>query len=204
MSNSNSKIFLSFAGLLIAAALLLLFIVLPQLRRVSELRVGIAGNQQQMQLLEERLRAYEAAKSRLRELSGEQAALRLLFPKREELVAAVEAMEAAVAAAGVESELIITDYKTLADSGIKVTEKPKPPLAPGLLGIEEVPFTLRVTGSYQGLTNFFRYLEHMRLLARFGSMEETAELEKAEGDKKPRNTGRGIAVLEGVFFIRKP
>ena len=203
MSGSNSKLFFGGAGLIAAAAVLVFLIIMPQLRGTSELRSGIAGNERRLQIIGERLRAYEAAKAQLSELSTQQAALRLLFPEREELVVAVESVESAAAIAGVESELAITDYKTLADSGVKVTEKPRPPLAPGLTAVEEVPFTLKVTGNYQALANFFRYLEHEQALVRFGSMETTAELEKGEGEKKPRNTGRGEAVLEGAFFIRK-
>lgn len=188
--------------MMIATVVMIFFVILPQLARVTGLREQIAQGRQHVKIIAARISEIESARAELQKAANEKDVFAMLFPAREEMAVSVEALEAAVAAAGAELELQLTDFFENPSKGRDA--KPPAPLVTGLTGLEEVPFSAEITASFSGLFNFLRNLENSQVLVKFGALAAVAEQRSATETEPTRNTGQARTLLDGVFFIKKP
>ena len=198
---TNSKIVITGVGILVALFLLAIFVVRPQLRKITDLRTRITESQNKAAALQVRIADYRLAAKELQKVSGQKAALAALYPAREQMESLVLGLEQAAASSGVLTSLKITDALEAAAKGESVSEA-KPPVVAGLSGLTEVPFTLDLSGTYRQLTDFFMYFDNSPYLTRITSLSVAADQDQGETAEILRNTGIATPpLLRLVFFF---
>jgi len=184
-------------------ALFIVLVVVPQMDGITAVRGQIEETRRKTSEIVVEVKSYEQSFSELNRIGDSREAIAGMFPQREDMVTAVEALERSVARAGGAHILSITDLKEqVAESRDRsIDSKPIEPLLAGLTALEEVPFTVEVAGGYRSLADFFLGLENSGFTVLIDKINITAEA-KQNPDGILLNTGIGIGRFDGVFFVR--
>ena len=75
-------------------------------------------------------------------------------------------------------------------------------LIPGLKKVEEIPYTVEVSGNYRQTLDFLTYFENSPFMSELTKLSITADSVQNETTKVLKNTGIATSKVEAVFFIR--
>lgn len=185
------------------AAVILVLVILPFLAKIQEAQAQIATSLHALKKLEAEIQSARKLSQELEQVKDLEKRLSEIFPAREEMKSAVEKLEEAASEAEVSHELKIIDYfeETFQKQG-KGSALPPVPVFSGLSQLEEVPYSLEISSDYPELLTFFWNLNQKPSVTEVKQIKITADTEDA-GEGKLRNTGSGVAKIEGIFFIRQ-
>lgn len=200
----KNNIWMTLIGILVISLALVLFVVVPVLGKIGELRVELDTSEEAIAKAIMEVENYQAAVKEFKRIAGGSDQITQMFPLRDEMIFLVREIEEAVSVAGASSELKLTDKveepKPVRTAGS--AEEVIPPLVSGLVNIEEVPYKLTLNSSYRDLVDFLLKFEHLPYISEITKISITADTEQSEVTKTLINTGSGTSKLEGVFFIR--
>ena len=197
-----SRVNISVIVMVLVAVILVIFMILPELRAISAANAEIAAKREELSLAVAEIRSYEQATAQLAQVADGQELLAQIFPDREAMVVEVEELEAAASRSGAEYKITITDSKeAVLAPGAKKEKLPEP--ITGLAGVEQIPYSLEIKGSYGQITNFLAYVENSKALTTVYQAHFVAESKQDNPEAPPRNTGAGTATIDGVLFIKK-
>lgn len=197
----NPSIFLTLAAIVFFGGAILLFAVTPLLRKIGSAQAAIRASRVELLAVEQKIESYNTAITELAKIQANKEDILRIFPKREAMVNLVQGIESAVTRAGAIPELKITDKKE--DPLAADIDRGASPVVPGLKDIEEVPYSLTLSGHYRSLTDFLLFIEHQPFVTEFKKFAITAVTVQDETSKALRNTGLASGIFEGVFFIAR-
>ena len=199
----HAKIILTCAAVIFVVGALLYFVMIPLNRQLAGSQEEILRKRQELVNIDQGIVNYQTVIAELSKMQDDQNAVSLLFPEREEMVFLVAALEDSVSAAGMTPELKITDKKEeLLASGSKSKTKEKTvPIIKGLNRVEEVPYTLRVSGNYRQMADFFHYFANLPFLSEITMASVKADSIQNDVSKTLVNLGTASLQLQGFFFI---
>ena len=202
-SGTRSHLLLTALAIILICLSVFFLGVIPQLRNFNSKQEQIRSSKQELATLEGSIATLQQAEQKLQQIDVEFDQVVKIFPLREDSVVLVEKLEDAIARAGLVASLTIVDTKET-EQNQKGQENTPPALA-NLVRLEEVPYSLRVSGSYRQITDLFIYLENGTLPTEFTNLSLSAELTRASGvGTTSVKTGQITAEIKGVFFIKQP
>ena len=199
----RAKIILTCAAVIFVVGALIYFVMIPLNRQLAGSQEEILRKRQELVNIDQEIINYQTAIAELSKVKADQDSINLLFPEREEMVFLVAALEDSVSAAGMTPELKITDKKEeqLASGSKSKTKEKTAPIIKGLNRVEEVPYTLRVSGDYRQMTDFFRYFANLPFLSEITMASVKADSIQNDISKTLINIGTASIQLQGIFFI---
>ncbi|OGZ53433.1 MAG: hypothetical protein A3B25_03645 [Candidatus Ryanbacteria bacterium RIFCSPLOWO2_01_FULL_48_26] len=199
----RAKIILTCAAVIFVVGALIYFVMIPLNRQLAGSQEEILRKRQELVNIDQEIINYKTAIAELSKVKADQDSVNLLFPEREEMVFLVAALEDSVSAAGMTPELKITDKKEeqLASGSKSKTKEKTAPIIKGLNRVEEVPYTLRVSGDYRQMTDFFRYFANLPFLSEITMASVKADSIQNDISKTLINIGTASIQLQGIFFI---
>lgn len=200
---THTRITLILGGIIVVAAVLIMFVVLPLISGIKETHNTIRKTKEEFAHLDSEIKSYKKLSSEFAKISAERQALAVMFPKREEMVVLVEGVESAVNQARVTSRVTITDKKETKMSSAEEKNINPVLLVAGLQKIEEVSYALELSGDYRQIVDFLLYLEHLPFISEIVKFTITADTVQNETAKTLRNSGNGTSLIEGIFFIKQ-
>lgn len=192
---------MTLALLVLGVGALLLFAVLPFLKKIATSQLALRAAEINLLGVEQQIQNYKTALAELAKVQTKKEAVLEIFPEREGMEPLVQGLEGAVTRAQGSAELKIIDKKEDLSQSQKSPDKTAPTVA-GLKNIEEIPYTLTLSGNYRVMMDFLSYLEHQQYITVLNKITITAVSEQEETSKTLRNTGLASGLFEGVFFIR--
>ena len=191
------------AAVIFVVGALIYFVMIPLNRQLAGSQEEILRKRQELVNIDQEIINYKTAIAELSKVKADQDSVNLLFPEREEMVFLVAALEDSVSAAGMTPELKITDKKEeqLASGSKSKTKEKTAPIIKGLNRVEEVPYTLRVSGDYRQMTDFFRYFANLPFLSEITMASVKADSIQNDISKTLINIGTASIQLQGIFFI---
>ena len=191
------------AAVIFVVGALIYFVMIPLNRQLAGSQEEILRKRQELVNIDQEIINYQTAIAELSKVKADQDSVNLLFPEREEMVFLVAALEDSVSAAGMTPELKITDKKEeqLASGSKSKTKEKTAPIIKGLNRVEEVPYTLRVSGDYRQMTDFFRYFANLPFLSEITMASVKADSIQNDISKTLINIGTASIQLQGIFFI---
>lgn len=206
MENNSVKNLLTIAVLVSVIILLVIFLVLPMMARVRDTRTKILANQETVAAQLTQINEFRAAESNLVQIRGSLEEVLGLFPVREDSVVLVETLESAISRsqiAGVKIKLTDAKESELARGGGPGAAATEPARTANLKNLEEVPFTMSVSGTYRNLTDLLFYSENARFNIQINDLNFKAELTQLE-DGGTVNTGIANGIFKGTLFMKLP
>lgn len=203
MSNNHSKIALTLIGILIISVALIFFVIMPLLDQVKGTQSRLESSKQKLAGLNLQIESYKVLSEELVRIANDREEVEKIFPIREDMAYLVEGVEksASLATAAIQNLKITDKLEDLfARQG---TPSAAPPLIAGLKKIEEVPYSLELSGDWRRLEDFTLYSENLPYITQFSKLTVTADQEANEATRIITNTGLGTAKFEGVLFIRQ-
>lgn len=200
----NVRFILIVLAIVLGTGMLLLVVISPLLRQVTETQDSIRENEAKLLEIAAEIANYKALSANLLKVSEQKAALADMFPPREQMVSLVLGLESAASRAGLVHKLTITDYKEKQEQNVGAKDKPPVPIISGLNSLEEIPYTLQAAENYRSLIDFLIYLEHQPFVTVFDKLTLSVDQTQSEGSENLRNTGTAAAKLDGVLFIKLP
>lgn len=197
----NPSISLTLAAIVLLGAAILLFGVMPSLRRISSAQAGIRATHVELAAVQQKVESYKRAIAELAKIETNKEDIINIFPQREDMVNLVQGIESAVSRAGALAELKIIDKKE--DPRAADTDRTTKLVAPQLKEVEEVPYNLTLSGHWRSITDFLLLMEHQPFITEFRKFAITAVAVQDETSKILRNTGLANGIFEGVFFIAR-
>ena len=199
----RAKIILTCAAVIFVVGALVFIVMIPLNRQLAGSQEEILRKRQELVNIDQEIINYKTAIAELSKVKADQDSVNLLFPEREEMVFLVAALEDSVSAAGMTPELKITDKKEeqLASGSKSKTKDKTAPIVKGLNRVEEVPYTLRVSGDYRQMTDFFRYFANLPFLSEITMASVKADSIQNDISKTLINIGTASIQLQGIFFI---
>ena len=202
-SGTRSHLLLTALAIILICLSVFFLGVIPQLRNFNSKQEQIRSSKQELATLEGSIATLQQAEQKLQQIDVEFDQVVKIFPLREDSVVLVEKLEDAIARAGLVASLTIVDTKETEQN--QKGQENTPPVLANLVRLEEVPYSLRVSGSYRQITDFFIYLENGTLPTEFTNLSLSAELTRASGvGTTSVKTGQITAEIKGVFFIKQP
>ena len=191
------------AAVIFVVGALVFIVMIPLNRQLAGSQEEILRKRQELVNIDQEIINYKTAIAELSKVKADQDSVNLLFPEREEMVFLVAALEDSVSAAGMTPELKITDKKEeqLASGSKSKTKEKTAPIIKGLNRVEEVPYTLRVSGDYRQMTDFFRYFANLPFLSEITMASVKADSIQNDISKTLINIGTASIQLQGIFFI---
>lgn len=197
---SNSvKILITAATIIVVSAVLIFFGLKPLLTKFGSVAENIRKNNSEIADLSSRIEILKQAEAKFSQVESKASDVTGLFPAREDSVTLVESLENAYKRAGLVANLSITDTEEL-DPTLSSLRPVK--LIKGSIGLDEVPYTLNLTGDYRQLTNLFLYFENSPFLTEIRNLSLAGESVQAESGKT-LTTGIVNAQIEGILFVKK-
>ena len=203
----HAKIILTFVLIVLVAAVMIFFVMIPLDRHLVESQQEIVQKKQELADIGEEIINYQTAIAELSKVKAEKESVDLIFPIREKMVFLVEALEGAVSAAGMLPELKISDKKeeqavSVSKSSAKSKGKDKDAsIVNGLKEIEEIPYTLELSGNYRQMTDFFNYFANLPYLSEVTRLSVKTDSAQNDITKDLVNLGAAAIQLQGIFFI---
>ncbi|MDP3741456.1 MAG: hypothetical protein Q8R08_03995 [bacterium] len=200
----QTKLVLIILGIVLGAGVVVGLVCLPLISKVSQTQKQIGETKVKLQVIAAEIENYQKLAFNLSKVSAVKQRLLEIFPPRENSVSLVEGLEGAAAVSGLTiSKLTITDNQTKNETSTGQVEKPLPQLVTGLGLVEEIPYTLQITGDYRGLVDFFSYLEHLPFITIPNKLTVAADQTQTDRAALLQNTGEAAAKLDGMLYIFK-
>lgn len=200
----HAKIILTCAVIGLVAGALIYFVMIPLNWQLSNSQQEVIQKRQELVDIGQEIINYQRAITEFSKLKVEQESINLIFPAREKMVFLVEALEGAVSAAGMSPGLKISDKKEEQWASAKSTAKSKDralPLVKGLNKIEEVPYTLELSGTYRQMIDFFHYFANLPYLSEVTQTSIKTDSIQNDIAQTLINIGTATIQLQGIFFI---
>ena len=196
----NSRISVTIFAIALICAAMLYFLIVPEAATVGKIAADVGASRQGAADISAEVKSYEDSYAALDSVSGGKETFENMFPTRENMVNLIQGLEDAAARSGVTETLTLSDrLETPANKG---ADKPKPSLARGLVKIEEIPYTMEVSGTYRQILDFFLSLENQPFISEVGKFTAAADSISDKETETVRNTGTAAAKIEGSIFIR--
>lgn len=189
--NSLSKLMTICAGGLMAALLLVFLVAKPLVNNVVTTNAELSRKKIEVKTLEQQITAYKTAQSDLSKVTEKETVFNSIVD-REDLVVAIQSVEAAAGLTGTKQSLRIQEQQEDAP--------PVEDLLTNHAGISEVPYALSVNNDFDGLVKYLRYLEHLPQLTELSKIEFVAE--STERERIMTHTGHALTTINGVFFVK--
>ncbi len=186
MNNLRKLIIVSVLGFGISLILFFL-LVQPNLDKVSALYSEAAAKRTEHQTLLGQILAYKSSQSEIASVSNKDFILNSVL-ERNKLQVAIEELEAGAFLAGVGESMSIREE--LDEAG---KSKPAPAVIQGNSDIDEVYYTVTVSGPFISMVKFIQYAEHLP------HFTEILKISLRSSDDSPQIVGE----LEGIFMVRK-
>jgi Tfp pilus assembly protein PilO len=192
---SFTKFILIVLGGFLAAVILYTMVVRPNIAGIDQLYSKSIDKQTELKTVGEQITAYKNSQSDLNAVQDKDRITGAIL-ERENLEIAVQEIESAAAAAGVESSITIHDDKaTLKDQAAN-------PVVSDKIKIDEIPYTLSVSGSYESVLVFIKYLEHLPHFTEISQIGMNATATLVSGESTARHDGNVTSTIDAVFFIK--
>ncbi|MDP3993831.1 MAG: hypothetical protein Q8P75_02515 [bacterium] len=204
---THAKIILTFVLIVLVAGAMIFFVMIPLARQLVENQREIVQKKQELADIGEEIINYQTGIAELSKVKAEKESVNLIFPVREKMAFLVEALEGAVSAAGMSPELKISDKKegraaSVSKSSAESKGKDKDAsIVKGLNNIEEIPYTLELSGNYRQMTDFFNYFANLPYLSEVTQLSVKTDSAQNDITKALVNLGTAAIQLKGVFFI---
>jgi len=197
-SNSNQlRILMSVGVIILLAGILIFAAVMPLLSKVRASQARIKAGQEKIAELDIAISNYRQVVTKLDKVNDTAGAVLGIFPVREDSVALVEALEASIQKSGINASVNIIDPAEDQQRNVPPTK-----LIKNLSGVEEVPYSLNILGSYRQIVNLFSYFENMPYFTEISKLSLSSVSTSDQGGKNVRRTGEGAGELRGVLFIK--
>ncbi len=200
------QIILSVAIVVLIALVLILLAIVPLISNLKQTHAKITKNQIELYRIKSDIKGFEQLSQQITQVEAHEQDVARLFPVREEMASLVQGLENSVAKANTTHKLSITDAKeSNAQSNSQAKGKTEAAVVPGLKQIEEIPYTLAISGEYRRVVDFLLAIEHQPFFTEFQKFTITADqTQRGSGQEfELFNLGTASAKLEGVFFIQK-
>lgn len=200
-SSNRTKIFTTFAAIVILTGVLIFFGVAPLLAKVKNSQDRIKANQEELVQLAQAIASYKDLSAKLSQIGDQAQIVSAIFPLREDSVSLVQGLEKAFQEAGLSAQLSIVDNSENATPGTAVP----PPVITKLSGIEEVPYTMRFSGDYRQTVNFLIALENTPFLTEVTGFSLSSDTNSSsQRGNLIVKTGTATGEIRAVLFIKKP
>lgn len=194
MPSFTKFILIIVAGFLSAVGLYTL-LVRPNISGVNKQYMKSVDAQTELKTLSEQVTAYKNSQADLNSVSNKSRIINAIL-ERENLEVAIKEIEAAAAASGIESGLAIHD-----DEASTALQKIKPVVG-GKIGVDEVAYTLSISGPYQSVLVFISYLEHLPHFTEISAINLSAATSLAGTDAIVEHDGNVLGTIDAVFFVK--
>lgn len=180
------------AGLGFTAGLVL-FLLNPNLAKLATLADQTQQKQLELLTLQQQINAYKTAALDLSKASEKQL-IAETFVIREDLVKAMQSVEAGAGKSAVQLEAKINEPDVKAKQPTKqvLSEKGK---------LIEIPYRFSTTSDFIGMVKFLQYLEHLPQFTEISKMDLSAEVVETDGRTSP--TGNIYGSIDGIFLIKE-
>ena len=191
MKNQTRLILISVVGAVVSLGLTL-FVVKPNLRKVTDLKNQVSTKKTELKQLEEQIVIYKNSQHDLSLASGKELISSTLVPGEELQLAIIEIENAALLTGVTESINILDDV-------VKTT---KPQVVPGKTYLAEVEYDISTSSDFIQLINFIKYLEHLPHFTEIARISlQSAGGSSAEGSFARSGVINGS--INSVFFVQK-
>lgn len=181
---------------------LVIFGIRPLISKISDTNAQIQKNKQELARIVYEIESYRGLLGELSWAFFEREALKQMFPVRERMVGLVENLEGAALQAGMSPKLSFLDVKESLEAnrgGRSLTPKI---MFADLRQIEEVPYTMELSGNYRQYVDFLSNFENLPFLSKITKLTLTADSLQNEKTKELENLGTGKGTVEGLLFIK--
>jgi Tfp pilus assembly protein PilO len=192
---SFTKFILIVIGGFLASVVLYAMVVRPNIAGIDQLFSKSIDKQTELKTVGEQITAYKNSQADLNAVQNKDRITSAIL-ERENLEVAVQEIEAAATASGVESSISIhDDPATLKDQAAS-------PVVQDKVKIDEIPYTLSVSGPYESVLKFIKYLEHLPHFTEISQIGMNATTTLSSGETTARHDGSVTSTIDAVFFIK--
>jgi len=176
---------------------LYLFLLKPYMEKVNTLFNEATAKQTEYQAILDQILVYQSSQVELDSVNDRELLANSIL-ERNTLQEVIEELEAGAAKAGVSEQLKIQE--TLDPKG-----KPRPtkPVIQGLNKVDDIPYTVTVSGNYLAIVRFMQYLEHLPHFTEVTSISLNAGVGETLETGQILNAETMTGFIDAVFMVRK-
>lgn len=186
---------ISIAGF-ITSVLIFIFLIRPNLNQVSESYDAAVKKQTELKALSDQIVAFKNSESDLNKVQNKDKILNSIL-ERENVQVAIREIESAALLSSTEEGMTIQENLNPAAEASKLVIIGNP-------NIDEVLYTINISGSFTSLIKFLQYMEHLPHFTEMIKISLGASTTGTDVSGVPEHSGNLTGAINAVFFVRKP
>jgi Tfp pilus assembly protein PilO len=189
-----TKIFIICSIGIIVSLGLFFAVVNPTLSQIDDAKNQVSSKQSELQTLEEQIVTYKNSQTDLAQASQKDIIDSILV-KRQDLTLPIQEIEQAAVISGVTESMQIQDPS--------LSQVSTPAVVSGKATLDEIPYSLAVSGNFNQLVTFMQYLEALPHFTEVSGFDFSASAGQSNSGQLFLHSGNITGTINAVFFTKK-